>query len=58
MKREEDRKKMGKWETVDYQMKPVVVRKREGQWEERQRRREVGKSKEAGPWPVSQKRGE
>lgn len=32
MRREEDREKMGKGETVDYQMKPVVMRKREEQW--------------------------
>lgn len=31
MRREEDRKIMGKEEAVDYQMKPVAVRKREGQ---------------------------
>lgn len=34
-------------------MEPVRVRKREGQWEERQRRGWVGKEEEIGPWPVS-----
>jgi hypothetical protein len=47
---------MGKGETVDYQMEPAVW-KRWVQWEERQKRRKVGKGKEAGPWLMSQRIG-